>query len=181
MGFMTASDTPLIQTYLEKRDTLLRLFTASLGRPDLAEDILQELYLKIEKFGPDQSVENPLGYLFRAANNIYLNRLRAQGSQVVRDEAWQDAHTDTIGAEAIAAEPGAEAALIHKQTLAGILAALAELDETTQAVVRLNRFEGLTQKEVAGRLGLSLATVERRLGNALRHLMQWRQEANRDP
>ena len=181
MRVMTASDTPLIQTYLEKRDTLLRLFTASLGRPELAEDILQELYLKVEKVGPDLRVDNPLGYLFRAANNIYLNRLRAQGSQVVRDEAWHDAHTEMVGTEAIAAEPSAEAALIHKQTLAGTLAALAELDDTTQAVVRLNRFEGLTQKEVAGRLGLSLATVERRLGAALRHLMQWRQATNDDP
>ena len=169
---MSPPPAQLIRTYLEKRDTLLRVLTASLRHQDMAEDVLQELYLKIEKLNPGLQVDNPLGYLFRAANNIHLNRLRAGRSQAVRDEAWQGAHSDRLGTEAVASEPDAEARLIHKQGLAVVMSALADLDETTQAVVRLTRFEGLTQAETARRLNMSLATVERRLSQALRHLMQ---------
>jgi RNA polymerase sigma factor (sigma-70 family) len=162
----------LVQTYLENRETLLRVFSASLRDRALAEDVLQDLYLKISAIDPGGPVDNPLAYLFRAANNIALNRHRATKSKVAREKAWQGANVHSIGAEVVADEVSAEAQVIGKQQLAHLMTALAELPEASQTVVRLHKFEGVSQVEVARHLGVSISTVEKRLSAALKHLMQ---------
>ena len=162
----------LIDTYLEKRDLLLRLFSASLRDKALAEDVLQDLYVKISAIELTQPVDNPLAYLFRAANNIALNRHRAAKSKVSRDQAWQDAHVHTLGTEVVDDQVDAETRLIAKQRLAGFMAALSDLPEVSQNIVRLHKFEGLSQIEVAKHLDISISTVEKRLSAALKFLME---------
>jgi DNA-directed RNA polymerase specialized sigma24 family protein len=60
--------------YLANRDKLLR-FLVSLGAND-AEDLLHELWLRIQ-LAPAGPVAAPLPYLYRAANNIMLDRYRS--------------------------------------------------------------------------------------------------------
>jgi RNA polymerase sigma factor (sigma-70 family) len=162
----------LIETYLEKRDTLLRVFSASLRDQTLAEDVLQDLYLRISMIELAQAVDNPLAYLFRAANNIALNRLRASKSKVVRDQAWQDTHVHTVGTEVVDDGASAEAQLIAKQTLANFMRDLSGLPELSQTIIRLNKFDGMSQIEVAKHLGISISTVEKRLSAALKFLVE---------
>lgn len=171
----------LISTYLEKRDLLLRLFTASLRDAALAEDVLQDLYVKISTINLDAPVDNPLAYLFRAANNIALNRHRSVRSRTGRDKAWHETQTHSVGADAVSDEVDAEARLIASETLKRLMGALSELPELSQTIVRMNRIEGLSQVEVARRLNLSISTVEKRLSSALKHLAYSRRPQENGP
>lgn len=55
--------------------------------------------------------------------------------------------------------------------------AMAALDERRRAILRLRYFEGLSQREIAGRLGVSQMTVSREERKALEQLRQRAREA----
>ena len=167
---MTSPRPSLLGTYLEKRDVLLRYIAASCRDPGLAEDIIQDLYVKLSSLETEPVVDNPSGYLFRMANNIYLNRLRALKSERTRDHAWQSTSFESIGADAIADEPTPEARLTGRQQIQTLKAAIAALPERTQAIFRLHKLEGLTQTQVAARLDISISSVEKHLASALKTL-----------
>ena len=160
----------LLGTYLEKRDVLLRYIAASCRDPGLAEDIIQDLYVKLSALEVEPVVDNPSGYLFRMANNIYLNRLRALKSERSRDHAWQSTSFENIGADAIADEPTPEARITGRQQIQKLKSAIDALPERTQAIFRLHKLEGLTQTQVAARLDISISSVEKHLATALKTL-----------
>jgi RNA polymerase sigma factor (sigma-70 family) len=171
MSLTPSSRSILLRVYLEKRETLVRVFSKSLRDSALAEDIIQDMYVKIANFEGDYAIDNPTGFLFRMANNLYLNRLRSQTSEKARNNAWHDMNQSHIGGEVVDETPGAEAGIAGRQTLQSLLAALRELPEKTQAIFRLHKFEGLSQPQVAARLDISISSVEKHLSLALRHLM----------
>ncbi len=149
------------------RESLLRFLRAR-GAGDAAEDLLQELWIKASAFsGP---VNDPLAYLYRCANNLMLDRRRAEIRNARRDEAWVEA---TDAAEGAAA-PDSERALIAHETLREAEAALAALGERTDTIFRKFRLGGMTQPEIATELGISLSAVEKHLQKAYRALIHVR-------
>ncbi len=168
---MSSSSRPsLLGTYLEKRDVLLRYIAASCRDPGLAEDIIQDLYVKLSALETEPVVDNPSGYLFRMANNIYLNRLRALKSERTRDHAWQATSFESVGADAIADEPTPEARISGRQQIQKLKTAIDALPERTRDIFRLHKLEGLTQTQVAARLDISISSVEKHLASALKTL-----------
>ena len=161
----------LLSAYLEKRETLVRVFSKSLRDPALAEDIIQDMYLRIDAIEGDYAVDNPTGFLFRMANNLYLNRLRARTSEQARNRAWQDANHSEVGGETVDDAPDVEARIAGRQKLDHLLAALRELPDKTQTIFRLHKFDGLSQTQVATQLGISISSVEKHLSSALKHLV----------
>jgi len=160
----------LLGTYLEKRDVLLRYIAASCRDPGLAEDIIQDLYVKLSALEAEPVVDNPSGYLFRMANNIYLNRLRALKSERTRDHAWQATSFENVGGDTVADDPTPEARITGRQQLVKLRTAIDALPERTQAIFRLHKLEGLTQTQVAAQLGISISSVEKHLAAALKTL-----------
>ncbi len=160
----------LLDTYFEKRDVLLRYIAASCRDPGLAEDIIQDLYVKLSALETEPVVDNPSGYLFRMANNIYLNRLRALKSERTRDHAWQAASFENVAGDAVTDEPTPEARITSQQQIARLKTAIDALPERTRAIFRLHKLDGLTQAQVAARLGISISSVEKHLASALRSL-----------
>lgn len=168
---MTPTPRPsLLGTYLEKRDVLLRYIAAACRDPGLAEDVIQDLYVKLSALETEPAVDNPSGYLFRMANNIYLNRLRALKSERTRDHAWQSASFEIVAGDAVHDEPTPEARLTGRQQITRLKAAIDALPERTQAIFRLHKLEGLTQTQVAAQLGISISSVEKHLAAALKTL-----------
>src|SRR5881394_4336007 len=58
-GPRTGPTDPLIEIYLERRANLVRYFAARTGSLAVAEDLAQELYLKIAGRDPEVTAENP--------------------------------------------------------------------------------------------------------------------------
>ncbi|TZG29559.1 sigma-70 family RNA polymerase sigma factor [Sphingomonas montanisoli] len=142
---------------------LLRLLTARLGSRDDAEDVLQDLWLKLETL-PSGPVAQPAAYLFRMANNLAFDRRRSAARHAVRDTEW-------LSVQSTAEEmPTLEDDLIARQRLRQIEAAIDALPERTARVFRLFRFEGRQQKAIAAELGLSLSSVEKLLQQGYRSI-----------
>jgi RNA polymerase sigma factor (sigma-70 family) len=162
---------PLLGVYLERRADLKRLFSQRLGSPDAAEDLLQEMYLKVAAIRAPVPVDNPMAYLFRLGSNLMLDRIKSERRAAVRDGAWRQAHGVDVGGVEIADQPFAEDAVAARQRLAQIVRALSDLPPQTQRIFRLHKLEGLNQAAVASEVGLSRSAVEKHVSAALKHLL----------
>jgi RNA polymerase sigma factor (sigma-70 family) len=163
--------TPLIEAYFVRREELKRFFAARFGSAEQAEDLVQDLYLKVASLDPGQVVDNPGGYLYRLAMNLMLDHVRQQARNGLRDGAWRQAHTHALGGEDIADEPPIEDAISAKRRLADMVAGVDALPEKTRKVFRLHKFEGLTHAQTAARLGMSQRMVEKHVRAALKTLL----------
>lgn len=163
------SDTGLQAIFLANRDRLLR-FLAAHGAGDAAEDLLQELWIKVST-GTPGPVAQPLSYLYRAANNLMLDRYRSVRQAAKRDSDWSAAETD--GADR-AQDPVGERPLIAREHLRIVQEALDGLGERVAFAFRRHRIDGVPQKLIARELGVSLSTVEADLRKAYRALIDVR-------
>ena len=163
------SDTGLQAVFLANRDRLLR-FLAAHGAGDAAEDVLQELWIKLSTSatGP---VARPLSYLYRAANNLMLDRYRSVRQASKRDSDWSAVEHD--GSDR-AQDPVGERPLIAREQLGIVQEALDELGERAAHAFRRHRIDGVPQKLIARELGVSLSTVETDLRKAYRALIEVR-------
>ncbi len=162
---------PLAAAYLERREDMRRFFQARLGGRADVEDLIQELYLKVQAV-TGETIDNPSAYLYRLASNLMLDRLRRAKRAGARDGEWRRTHHTTIGALDVTEEPDAESAVIARQRLEKISEALRTLSPVTQQVFRLHKFDGLTHVETAARMGISRSSVEKHVSLALNHLVK---------
>lgn len=170
-GLTARPPASMLAAYLEKRDMLLRYFTARTRNPALAEDIVQELYLKIAALDEAYMIDNPTAFLFRTAQNLWLNRMRAETRAMTRDGQWRETHEARLGDEAIVDSPSAEAQLAAQQELALVCAVLEQAPERTRRAFTLHKLEGLSHAETAQRLGVSKSSVEKHVAAAMKLLL----------
>jgi RNA polymerase sigma-70 factor (ECF subfamily) len=151
----------------ELRPSLLRYFSRKVRDRSHAEDLVQEVFLRlVKKTGFDGNRPGARAYVFETANNVYIDWLR-------RRRVRQAGAHDSL-------EPGhpsdedfsSERVLIGKERLAEALAVLMELPERTRAIFVLRRIEGLRCKDVAKRLNISASSVEKHMVKAVAHLMR---------
>lgn len=156
--------------FLENRDKLLRFLRAR-GAGDAAEDLVQEVWLKIAAASPGP-VASPLSYLFRTADLLMIDRFRSSRQADARDRDWTDVHAgDPPGTSA---EPSAERRMAATQEAASVLALLDGLGPRVATIFRRHRIDGIGQKAVAADMGISLSTVESDLRIAYRALAEWK-------
>ncbi|MBC2776644.1 RNA polymerase sigma factor [Parasphingopyxis marina] len=162
--------------YLAERDALLRFLRAR-GAGAGAEDLLQELWIRIDRAasGP---IADPRSYLFRAANNLMLDRLRSSGRRQEREREWTRLSQDEEHGASDA--PSAERRIASRQTLEAARDALDALGERTAAIFRRHRLDGIGQRQIAAEMGLSLSAVEKHLQKAYRAMIAFRRDLDAD-
>jgi RNA polymerase sigma factor (sigma-70 family) len=157
----------------EHRADLLRFLGARSGDRSAAEDLLSDLWLKVQAV-PTGPIDNGRAYLFRMANNLVLDRVRAQHRRVRREQAWTDERHGRVvaGGELIDDAATAEDRMIDIEEASRLRDAIARLPPGAQRVLRLHKLEGLNHQEVASRLGISKSAVEKHMAVAMAHLRQ---------
>jgi len=144
-----------------------------LGSPDLAADLCQEVYLRLRRMESMHNsalaapLTNPRAFLFRIARNLMIDHLRQQRAR----PATVTLHDPDLRLES--GSPTPEAAASSAQDLAGVQAALTELPEHIRQALLWNRLEGLTQREIGGRLGVSERMAGKYITRALSHCRAW--------
>jgi RNA polymerase sigma factor (sigma-70 family) len=160
----------LWDVYVSKRGDLVRLFAARLQSRSAAEDLLQDLYLKISSLDQRTPIDNPSAFLYRTAVNLMLDRLRSERRTDLRDRAWHDSRRVRVGDADVADEPSPEQSAAGRERLRRLLDAVAGLPPQTRRAFELHKFEGCSHAETARRLGVSSKTVEKQVSDALRRL-----------
>jgi len=153
----------LLAAFMELRPALLRYLTLRGAAADEAEDVLQEVHLKLwaEKLG---AVEQPRAYLYRMANNHFLIQRRTANRRMRREGEWMDVQSGED--PELDERPSAEAGLIAREQLAALQRALDALPERTRTIFRRFRLDGEPQKQIAEDLGVSVSAIEKHLTRA---------------
>lgn len=155
----------LMSVYLRQWKVLRGLLRRHAGSYELAEDALQETWLRLSgmKSRP-VAIQDRQAFILRMAGNIAIDLLRRErrhGSRCVSDEAVLLAIADTC--------PSPEIFAIDRDQLRLLVRALAQLAPKPRAALLLNRCDGLTHRQIARRLKVSESMVARYLAQALRH------------
>lgn len=157
--------------YLAKREDLIRYFTARLRSRESAEDLIQDLFVRLCALQPHAAIDNPSAYLFRLANNMMLDRLRSTQRSGARDEAWRRSHGADVGGQAVMDTASPEQAAAARERLRRTLEAIESLPPRTRRAFELHRLEGLSQEQTARTLGVSRKTIEKQVSAALKQVL----------
>lgn len=161
---------PLLEIYLERRANLVRFFAARCGSLTVAEDLAQELYLKLANRDLEVTAENPVALIYRIATNVMLDRARGEARASAREAAWRRVAHAAVGGEDVADEPSADDAVASRQRLRQLVDAVSELAPQMQRAFRLHKLEGKSHAETAQAMGISVKSVEKHISAALKAL-----------
>lgn len=160
----------LLDRYLEQRDALRRLFTAR-GGPQFADDLLQDLFLKVQSHDEAEAISNPDAFLYRLAMNLMIDKARQRRRSGERETAWRGIHHATVGKEDVADVPDSEQAVIARNRVHRLNEVLAGLPQAAQQAFRLVKFDGLSHAEAGARMNLAPRAVERLIAKAMKSMI----------
>jgi len=156
MGEILREATESFEQVLRQRETqVLRTAFRILGNWADAEDVAQEVFLRLHRHGLDFANDGATGaWLYRVTVNLCIDRTRlARPSQELSDVP--------------SAARSAEAAVLIEEKKQRLMSALAMLPTKERAAVVLREIEGLSTAEVAAALGSSEVTVRSQISKAL--------------
>jgi RNA polymerase sigma-70 factor (ECF subfamily) len=165
-----AGSAQMIAFYMERRGNLVRLFAAKLESTAAAEDLVQDIYIKLTALKLSAPAQNPMALLYQIGSNLMLDRLRQQKRGMARDGAWSETRRRMLGGEEVADEPSAYDALAARQRLLAAAAAIEELPPRMRQAFCLHRLDGLSQAETAKAMGVSTKAIEKHISAALKIL-----------
>lgn len=165
-----AQDTPLLRAFFEKREALLLFLAARARSMAVAEDLVQDLYLKAAATDPNEDVRSPAALLYRMAANLLVDHVRSAQRASRRNAEWGVESRTLSGGEDVAREPAADEVLIGRERARQLAEAVSALPPQMQKAFRLHKLEGLSQAETAQAMGVSRKMVEAHIAAAIRHL-----------
>ena len=124
--------------------------------PDV-DDLVQESLTRLVRARENGPIGSARALLFTTARNLALDAVRRQ--QVVRFESI----TDDTPLSVLADGTDVVETISKQQELELLTKAIQSLPERCRQIFTLRTAYGLTQKEIAARLGLSLSTVEKQM------------------
>jgi len=157
-----ASFTQLFYAY---KDKLYGFVLRMNANPQAAEDIVQDVFLKIwERRESLAEIENFNAFIFRVSRNHTLNHMRHMARETLVRMESSKRHD--------AAPPLPDETLMYNNLRQTLSAIVATLPRQQKAVYQLSREARLRQDEIATRLDISLPTVKNHLSQALRTIRE---------
>lgn len=132
-----------------------------------AEDLVQDAYARLLRARASGPIANARAFLFVTVRNLALNRLRHLGYE--RPAGM----TEIDPLSVLDDTPGAPERLAHQEDFQLLIEAIQSLPDRCRQVITLRKIYGLSQKEVAERLGISEHTVEAQGAIGLRKCIEF--------
>ena len=142
--------------YREVGPDLLAFFRRRHGRPEIAEDLLQETFAAVLR-DPERLLraDSPRAYLFGVARNLST-------------DLWRRSRP----AEELPAEPELDVGEPPDPRLESMHEAIGRLNPASRQVLELRLQRELSYEEMAAALGVPVGTVRSRLHHAVRQLRE---------
>lgn len=146
--------------YRSEYHRLMGYFVPRVGR-DEAADLVQEVFVRLMRRGPLIAIENPQAYLTRIAQNLLIDRTRQKcRNNVVLCPIDDDS------------EPAIEAEQTWQLEATDLLRtysrSVGAMTPKTRRVFLMHRHRGLSYRQIADQLSLSVPAVEYHMIKALK-------------
>lgn len=161
---MPAKDRTLA-LYTAHRAELVDYANRIVRDPARAEDVVQDAWLRMTVAERETPVVQPLRYLYRVVRNLALDRYRVQRREMMRQGDDLSAVAEAVPDSA----PSPETASIDLDELRQVLRCIDELPERNRRAVMLYKFDGLKLREVAERMGISVALANKLVLDGVQH------------
>ena len=162
---VAGDESALRQAYREHAAAVLGLASRVLGNETLAEDVVQEVFVRLwerpEQFDPKRGRLRT--YLLAMAHSRAVERLRAEDSQRRRAEAARREPVDSSSADLGRAFAAHEAGSAVRRALAGL-----PVDQRT--AIQMAYFDGYSYREVALALAEPEGTVRSRIRSGMQKM-----------
>jgi RNA polymerase sigma-70 factor (ECF subfamily) len=136
---------------------LLRFAIGLVGQRSVAEELVQETFLRLHQMWND--VENPRAWLYRSLRNMALNHLRDRPKETELNEATVAA-PDSLLPERLG----------RSEAVGMVRLLLAEMSPDDRDLIKLKYHDDLKYREISKRTGLSVGNVGYRLHHLLKGL-----------
>jgi RNA polymerase sigma-70 factor (ECF subfamily) len=138
--------------------------------PDV-DDVIQETYCRLAGLESVAHIANGRAYFFRTARNIAIEKIRR--ARIVRI----DCVTEIDALNVVDDEPSPERVVAGRRELGRVQQLIEGLPERCRQIFTLRRIHGLSQKEIAARLGVTENVVETQSARGLRLILRALSEA----
>lgn len=161
----------LVTALIDARLDLISFLSRRVRCRATAEDLAQDVFLRLTN--SLVIARQPRHLIFRTAANLASNHLRDERRRVaIQHDAW-------LPLQQVVDDHTPERVAIGREALRLLAAELASWPARTREIFILNRYEGLTQREIAERLRISSTAIERHMARAILRLAAWAGEAGR--
>lgn len=151
----------LFDLYRHHAAELHRYLVSQLRCEETAADLTHEVFVRLSS--RTQAMRNPLAFAYHVARNLVIDHHRRRLAKPESDEPQE---FDEIPSTA----PDPETIAVTRQRLQRVEDAIQSLPPQCRRAFVLNRFDGLSQAEVAEQMGISRQMAERHIAKALVHL-----------
>ena len=156
LGRQVLPHEPMLRAWLSRR---------RLGGLDV-DDIIQETYSRLMTAESVHHVHDAKSYTFQVAGSVVIDHLRRM--KVVSIASVPD--LDTL--DVVSEEPSPERQVIDRDELHRLAGTIARLPGRVREVFTLRRVYGLSQREVAEKMGIAESTVEKHMARGFLLLLE---------
>ena len=161
--YRESENNQVLKAFLACRDALLRSVMKLCARQEDVDDILQETFLRVYTANEKTRITSLQDYLFVVSRNLVMKNLSRQSREIVLE--INDALID-------ANEISAEIQLHHRRRFEVFNKALSSLPEKHRSAILLRKFYGLSHREIAGKMHVSVSSVEKYISEGLKRCKQ---------
>jgi RNA polymerase sigma-70 factor (ECF subfamily) len=154
----------LTKLYGQYKEELTKYIQSKFGSgPPEPEDVVQSSFSKLAGVSRLEEIKNPRAYLYTIARHYIIDYHK----QSNRTESYKKSVQQDLDHAESMSPSTAEQVLMGKERLATLIKALNKLPKKQRRLVILNRFHGLTCKEIGERENMQAKAVQRQIHRAL--------------
>lgn len=170
-GQIAAGPTAALELDRSFRGPLVAYFLKRVNSRNEAEDLTQEVFIRLMNHPDRNNGQTIEGYVFTIAANLLRDRAKSVATAHHRRVQSLELLDEKEAFSAnLVEDRNPERVLVGRQTIQDVLDALAELGERTRDIFILARLENVQHREIAAMYGISVSAVEKMMMKAMAHL-----------
>lgn len=149
----------IVKAYAACRDALVRSLLKMRARQEDVDDILQETFLRAMDANQKTRIQSPRGYLFSVSRNLVLEKLSLESREITMeiDDALLEGTDVDIDRD-----------LHYRRKFQQFKQALSALPENKRRAILLRKFYGLSHREIAKKMNVSISSVEKYIASGIK-------------
>lgn len=143
---------------------LMNYFTRHGCQKATADDLVQEVFIRLAGRVSGGEIEKPEAYLMRTASNVWRDFMRKRRTHAHSKHSEYDEENHSLS------DFSPEDSYEVQETIHRLLEVLKDMPPRTRQVFLLCRYEGMKQEAVAKRLGVTPGCVSKQMAKAITYL-----------